>query len=166
MLFLATNPDMAMMTLYGVMPRAEMQFLLEQHTDSGQLLFGPAPSEPNAIFLLELMAVLASLRKMQPLLRDARVMLFIDNNAALHALVKGDSSVPMARWIVQECWSILAYTAARAWFERVPSSSNPADAPSRQLPLTLPSCLAAQWETGEQKAPRSPKTFATALPRA
>ena len=60
MLFLVDAPHKVATTLHGVMPTAELQFLIEQRADSGQLLFGSAPPEPNAIFLLELMAALAS----------------------------------------------------------------------------------------------------------
>ena len=98
-LFLNAASHKAATTLHGVMPTAELQFLLEQRDGSDQLLFGSAPPEPNAIFLLELMAVLASLRKLQPLLKGARAPVFTDNDASRHALVKGDSSATTARWI-------------------------------------------------------------------
>ena len=164
-LILADNPRTAVLTLSGVIPAAEHTNLLQPRYDDDQELFGFAMPEPNAIYLLELFAVLASLRKLRPLLRYARLVIFIDNEAAKSALIKGDSSSTMARWIVGECWHILASTSAHAWFERVPSLSNPADAPSRGLPLTMPSGLVMRWEPAELKAPTGQNAAAAAFPR-
>eukprot|EP00971_Amphidinium_carterae_P330921 6464215-Amphidinium_carterae.1 len=56
---------------------------------------------------------------------------FIDSSAVLDALIKGHSQTPflagaIARFIRQDL-----VEPSLAWFARVPSSSNPADAPSR-----------------------------------
>ena len=98
----ADVPRKAAIALRGVMPTAELQFLLETHADSAHVLFGSAPAGPNAIFLFAMMAARASLRKHQPLLKDARALIFIDNDASRHALINGDSIATMARWIAQE----------------------------------------------------------------
>ena len=98
---LADSPIKAAMTLHGQVSAAELQFLMKSHTDCGQLLFGSSPSEPIGIPLLDLMAALASLRKLHPLLKDARMAIVIDNDASRHALARGDSRVTMARWIAQ-----------------------------------------------------------------
>ena len=164
-LVLADNPRTAVLTLSGVVPAEELTSLLYPRLDDDQDLFGFALPQPNAIYLLELFAVLASLRKLSPLLQYARLVIFIDNEAAKSALIKGDSGSTMARWIVSECWHILASTSAHAWFERVPSLSNPADAPSRGLPLTVPSSLVMRWEPAELKAPSGHSAVATAFPR-
>ena len=75
-------------------------------------LHGKVLLEPlDVIFQLELLAALAALRRLQRMLKDARAIIFIDNDAARHALVRGDARTPLARWIVQECWLLLAQTS-------------------------------------------------------
>ena len=143
------------MTLHGYMLAAELQFLNEPHSGCDQALFGPAPRPINAIFLLGPMAALASLWKPGPWLRGARLIIFIDNDDALRAPIRGDSRATMARWIAQECWGLLAYSSALAWFDGARSCSNPADAPPRGLPLTMPPGMAVSWALGELNVPRS-----------
>ena len=99
---LADTPNTAAPTLRGCVPAEELRFLLEPRLGDDQLLFGFGSPEPNAIYLLELMAALASPRKLRPLLKNARLVISIDNEASKSALIKGDSSAAMPRWIVNE----------------------------------------------------------------
>ena len=58
-------------------------------------------------------------------------MLFVDNDGARGALVKGSTtSRPSAR-IVQSFWVAVGAQGSYPWTDRVPTKSNPADGPSR-----------------------------------
>ena len=64
-------------------------------------------------------------------LHGRRVILFVDNDAAKEAIVKGVSgSVPSAE-IVTALWEEAAANSMYLWVDRVPSAANVADGPSR-----------------------------------
>ena len=63
--------------------------------------------------------------------RDRRVILFVDNEAARAALIKGVSSSRPSAELVGWFWQSCAEHCIHIWIERVPSKSNPADGPSR-----------------------------------
>ena len=63
--------------------------------------------------------------------RDRRVLIFIDNDAARHALIRGGSPSGPSALMVDAFWTAEAELGAFSWIERVPSASIPADAPSR-----------------------------------
>ena len=66
------------------------------------------------------------------------VICFIDNDAARYALIKGSSPTPDSAWLAALYWEREATVGSYSWFERVPSPSNIADAPSRGVaPITL-----------------------------
>ena len=62
-------------------------------------------------------------------------MLFLDNNAASGALIKGSSRVLVVLATIGSFWGCMARLSASCWAERVASGANPADAPSRGDPL-------------------------------
>ena len=62
---------------------------------------------------------------------DRDVFLFLDNEAARFAIVKGYSPVLTAAQLIGEAWLEFASCGAAVWVPRAPSGSNPADAPSR-----------------------------------
>ena len=62
-------------------------------------------------------------------------MLFLDNNAAPGALIKGSSRVLIVLAMIEGFWGCMARLSASRWAERVASDANPADAPSRGDPL-------------------------------
>ena len=87
----------------------------------------------NNIFILEIAAVLLAaewagrfVQKSRP-----RLLFLVDNNPALTCLVKGYADSVHARCIVADVWKALDSLGALPWFERVRSSLNLADAPSR-----------------------------------
>ncbi len=57
--------------------------------------------------------------------------MFVDNEAARGALIKGSTSSAASAGLVGEFWDVVARLGAHVWVERVASHSNPADAPSR-----------------------------------
>ena len=66
------------------------------------------------------------------------VLCFIDNDAARYALIKGSSPTPDSAWLSAMYWEKETDVGSYSWFERVPSPSNIADAPSRgEPPATL-----------------------------
>ncbi len=59
------------------------------------------------------------------------VFLYVDNEAARYALIKGSSPTRDIAWLVNEIWATEATRESNMWIERVPSTSNCADHPSR-----------------------------------
>ena len=90
-------------------------------------------AKQTIIFELEALAVLAGLEclcgHLSPKCDDRLV--FIDNEAALGALISGRSSTRVNRSIVDLVAEWEFSNCPGLWFERVPSHSNPADDPSR-----------------------------------
>ena len=81
--------------------------------------------------------------------RGRRVLIFVDNDAARHALIKGASPSGPSALMVDAFWTREAELEAFSWVERVPSPSNPADAPSRLQFSGLVALGARVRETGE-----------------
>eukprot|EP00435_Cladocopium_sp_Y103_P026492 s3071_g6.t1 len=67
----------------------------------------------------------------QELLSNRRVLLFVDNNSARGGVVKGRSSSPTMDDLLKAFYSAETLKPSFWWVERVPSKSNPSDAPSR-----------------------------------
>ena len=85
----------------------------------------------RVIHQAELLPVAIAFGVRGTMLADRRVLVFVDNDAARAALIKGSSgSMPSAR-LVHQAWVAAARHGMSPWFERVPSPSNVADAPSR-----------------------------------
>ena len=62
---------------------------------------------------------------------EDRLLVFIDNEASLGALIAGKSTSPITRAIVELAADWECSSCPGVWYERVASHSNPADAPSR-----------------------------------
>ena len=62
---------------------------------------------------------------------DRRVIVFIDNDAARHAVIRGASPSGPSAVLVSLFWANEALLGSFCWVERVPTQSNPADGPSR-----------------------------------
>ena len=107
---------------FGLTPPASLSEALVRDTGSDQV-----------IAQLELLPVLLALRRWPAAFRNAgrRCLVFIDNDSARHALIKGFSPVRASRLIVEATWAELALLQAAAWFTRVCTDGNCADGPSR-----------------------------------
>ena len=82
-------------------------------------------------------------------LKGEAVIVFMDNDAATGSVVRGYSNAPDLAWIAAKIWDLALYWAISLWLERVDSSSNPADEPSRnQWGLARRGCR--QWVCGSQ----------------
>ena len=85
----------------------------------------------NEIYGLEMFAMVSAIVTLGDQLRGKRILLFLDNNAAAGALIKGSSRILVVLAMIESFWGCLAQLAATCWVERVASEANPADAPSR-----------------------------------
>ena len=94
--------------------------------------------DTSVIYGLELFAAVAAIFSLRYQLRGCSITVYIDNNAALSALIKGDScSMKVAR-LIAFMWYISATFDITLWFERVSSALNIADLPSRGVKLPSP----------------------------
>ena len=92
----------------------------------------------STIFGLELAAVVLAVFYARQRLQGTAVTIYIDNNAALSALINGDSSSIAAYYLIATLWYIAAAFEIAIWFERVESARNIADLPTRNKPLPFP----------------------------
>ena len=79
----------------------------------------------------ELYPVLLARMQWKRFLRGRRVIVFIDNDSARQAFVKGSSPILQSAEIVAEANLIEVELQSRTWFSRVPTLSNVADSASR-----------------------------------
>ena len=71
---------------------------------------------------------------------------FVDNDSARFACIKRHSDVPASMKLLYAISSVDLLIEGVAWYERVASSSNPADGPSRLDFAELPSFGASRVE--------------------
>ncbi|CAK9102393.1 Uncharacterized protein SCF082_LOCUS47864 [Durusdinium trenchii] len=83
---------------------------------------------------LELLPVLAGLSHYADAVRGRRVLWFVDNNSVRDMLAKGSSPAIQLFTMLVEVGRLTHIVQAMIWYSRVPSKSNIADLPSRQLP--------------------------------
>ena len=95
-------------------------------------------SRTSTIFGLELAAVVLSLFFARKSLSGKAITVYIDNNAALAAIINGDSAADAAFPLIATLWFIAAQHNISLWFERVESSRNIADIPTRKGVLSFP----------------------------
>ena len=92
----------------------------------------------HPIMQCELLAAAISLSLWGPVISSSFVTLWIDNDAARHSIIAANSYPESNRLIVQACLRAETDFSLRMWVARVPSISNPADAPScRNLVLSM-----------------------------
>ena len=85
----------------------------------------------QVITLAEAFAVLLARVVLRDCIKRRRVLFFVDNEGARHSLIKGCSPTLALLQIVQLFHACGEHDQCLAWIERVPSSSNIADLPSR-----------------------------------
>ena len=85
----------------------------------------------NAITLIEILAAIATIAHHGPELVGKRVMMLIDSEAALDALIKCYSRVEDVALIVIAFWEIVASHQVNVFLDRVPTDSNISDGMSR-----------------------------------
>ena len=85
----------------------------------------------QVITLAEAFAALLARHMFRDCIKQRRVLFFIDNEGARYSLIRGASNTLALLQIVQLFLACSEYDHALHWIERVPSSSNIADLPSR-----------------------------------
>ena len=101
--------------------------------------------DTNLIYALELFTAVSAVFGFRSSLKNANVVVFIDNDAADLALIKASSKAGAVHRLIRAFWELASTVPFSVWFERVPSKSNLADRPSRGreplLPVTSRSAL-------------------------
>ena len=111
-------------------------FAMAISADSLEILMRTAK---NPIIAIELIGVLVSLILFSEVLDGRAFLGFVDNEPGKHSIVKGTSSSVEASKIVEDICHLEIDMKALAFWERIPSQSNMADAPSRGLrPESVP----------------------------
>ena len=85
----------------------------------------------TVIYELEVMAAVLAVVTLGSSWKSADVVLFCDNEAALAALVSGKTDSPFVSFMLDILQEWEERCDVKLWCERVPSHSNPSDAPSR-----------------------------------
>ena len=107
------------------------------HVDAkGRQALGEA-SKKTIIFELEFLAVLTALVQWKEILRNRPVVMYLDNNVARDIAISGRGRNKTAQALATILLTLEDAGDVRAWYARVPSPSNVADLPSRQLCKTL-----------------------------
>ena len=97
----------------------------------------------------ELLAAAISLQVWGPALASCFMTLWIDNDAVRHSIISGNAYPESNRLIVQACLTSEANSGLRLWVARVPSVSNPSDAPSNgEIPAFLQSATEIKVDVG------------------
>lgn len=104
------------------------------------------------IFAAEAFAAYAALWNHKDALKDQDLLLFVDNESAASALIRGTSSQDDVGAVVQAFHWLAASINCRVWIEWIDSESNPSDGLSR-LGLIDPWTLLQDWELGLAMTP-------------
>ena len=83
------------------------------------------------IYELEALAAVRGVLDLCTQLRRTDVVLFLDNDAALRALILSNSSSSVLQVLLVKLNEFEIANDLNIWFERIASASNPADSPSR-----------------------------------
>ena len=86
---------------------------------------------PRHILHAELLPVLVALAAWGESLRSQPVFFHIDSEAAKRSLIRGTCQQREAQFLVSAVLHLETQLCLRPWYSRIPSESNPADAPSR-----------------------------------
>ncbi len=88
----------------------------------------------HLICQLELYVMVSLRRSLKNFLHNRRTMWWVDNEAARFSLIKGQSGNESMNRLVRQYFHFDSDCPTYGWIERVPSFSNPADAPPRFKP--------------------------------
>ena len=87
----------------------------------------------HPIYEVELLAIWAAMSLWQGDVRDSYTVFYSDNEAARGALISARSSTLSGKSILDEILKIEDSSICRPWYGRVPTHSNCADDPSREV---------------------------------
>ena len=94
--------------------------------------------DSNMIFGFEIPTLVAFLWTNRNKLAGKRIILFVGNSAALSALIRGDSTRPMADALTAALWHTSRKYNICIWLGRVSTKLNIADLPTRHAKVQLP----------------------------
>ena len=112
----------------------------------------PAHIQSQAIFQLELPAVLFFVRLFGPRIHGGALRVFVDNEGARFGLIAGYTSNSWGARIIAQIWLEVARFDLAFYVERVPSKLNPADSTSRDRWVLQRRLRWARIEEGEVDA--------------
>lgn len=99
--------------------------------DISQLNLLGYPGKKTVIFEAELMALLLGVMLWSKALHGKPVVCYVDNNSARDVLISANARTATARALLEQALRLEDESGILAWYARVPSESNVADAPSR-----------------------------------
>ena len=102
------------------------------------------------MFPAEVFAVWASLTTFGSMLQGTVLLVWECNDGARFSLTPGSTTNQTAAIIIHQIWVLLSDLDVLPWVARVPSASNPADAPSR---LNFDLAKRLGWRRVEPKHP-------------
>ena len=85
----------------------------------------------NPIYELELLPILVSYRAWGQRMKGAQLVVYLDNDAARHSLIRGVAGTPNGSVILDRILQLEDALSLKVWYARVPTHSNIADGPSR-----------------------------------
>ena len=85
----------------------------------------------HPIYELELLPVLVSYRAWGQRMKGAQLVVYLDNDAARHSLIRGVSGTSNGSVILERILQLEDALSLKVWYARVPTYSNIADGPSR-----------------------------------
>ena len=88
-------------------------------------------AKTRVIHQAELLPILVAMVTWQEVMAGRRIIVFVDNDAARSAVIKGSTASPASAKIVTAIWEMAVRSEMQLWIDRVPTSSNIADGPSR-----------------------------------
>lgn len=94
----------------------------------------------TAIQELEMVAITIAVEVWRECLGKHRVVIFSANDSVRKSIIKGYSSNPFVNTLLGHLFVLEDAMNCQLWLERVPSQSNPADAPSREECTEIPQC--------------------------
>ena len=130
-----------------LLDRASSSFLFFRGVVSDFHLSRVLGDSKTAIFELEILPILLAKIIWAGYLDGHSGIYFIDNDSAKAALINSYASNHFASKILTSISGLDASSGTLSWYERVPTHSNPADAPSRGLPPTRLPAWSAPVET-------------------
>ena len=173
------KPDFVVYTDAALLSR-RIAGLVVSSTPSGPLVNllaeGVAPkfrlskfNKKNPIIGMEMLAPLAVTHSAPTAFEGKRVNIYIDNDAASNALIRGDCSDPVLAAMIRAFWEKAERLSLDVWIGRVGSAANPADRPARRKKLPFKVLKRVQFNSpfhlicttlrGEARWPLPSRTF-------
>ena len=103
----------------------------QARTSIGAVVISPEPERHSAHFACRTPTSPGPVALAGEHLRNQPVFFHIDSEAAKHSLIRGTCQQREAQFLVSAVLHLETQLCLRPWYSRVPSESNPADAPSR-----------------------------------